>query len=57
MLANAQVQIQDSRGSTISDRQGNYRLIGLESPKSGQHTITVVVSATGYQQASKLLNI
>ncbi|NEU81190.1 carboxypeptidase regulatory-like domain-containing protein [Nostoc sp. UIC 10630] len=57
LITNAKVKIQDSGDTTISDQQGNYRLIGLESPKSGQRNITMIVSATGYQQASHLLNI
>lgn len=57
LITNAKVQIQDSGDSTISDQQGNYRLIGLESPKSGQRNIIMIVSATGYQQVSQSLNI
>ncbi|MHC0066386.1 carboxypeptidase regulatory-like domain-containing protein [Nostoc sp. UIC 10890] len=57
LITNAKVQIQNSGDSTISDQQGNYRLIGLESPKSGQRNITMIVSATGYQQVSQSLNI
>jgi len=57
LITNAKVQIQNSGDSTISDQQGNYRLIGLESPESGQRTITMIVSATGYQQVSQSLNI
>ncbi|MFN6517033.1 MAG: collagen binding domain-containing protein [Nostoc sp. CreGUA01] len=57
LVANAKVQLQDSRDSTISDQKGNYRLIGLESPKSGQRTITMIVSATGYREVLQSLNI
>ncbi|MEA5627798.1 carboxypeptidase regulatory-like domain-containing protein [Nostoc sp. UHCC 0251] len=57
LIINAKVQIQDSGDSTISDQQGNYHLIGLESPKSGERNITMIVSATGYQQVSHSLNI
>jgi hypothetical protein len=56
-VINAKVQIQDSGDSTISDQKGNYRLIGLESPKSGQRTINMIVSATGYQQLFQSINI
>lgn len=56
-VINAKVQIQDSRDSTLSDQKGNYRLLGLESSKSGQRTVTLIVSATGYQQVSKSLVI
>ncbi len=57
LVVNAKIQIQDSRDNTISDRKGNYRLIGLESPKSGRRTVTIIVSAIGYQQVSQSLDI
>ena len=57
LITNAKVQIQDSGDTTISDQKGNYRLIGLESPKLGQRNITVIISSTGYQQVSQPLNI
>ncbi|ACC80108.1 carboxypeptidase regulatory-like domain-containing protein [Nostoc punctiforme] len=57
LITNAKVQIQDSGDTTISDQQGNYHLIGLESPKFGERNITVIVSATGYQQVLQQLNI
>jgi hypothetical protein len=57
VITNAKVQIQDSGDNTISDQQGNYRLIELESPKSGERNITMIVSATGYQQVFQSLNI
>ena len=50
-ILNAKVQIQGSRESTFSDQKGNYRLLGLESSKSGERTINLIVSATGYQKA------
>ncbi|MCP6760376.1 MAG: carboxypeptidase regulatory-like domain-containing protein [Fischerella sp. CENA71] len=56
-IINAKVQIQGCRDSTLSDQKGNYRLLGLESSKSGQHTVTLIVSAIGYQQVSKSLVI
>ncbi|MFB2772415.1 carboxypeptidase regulatory-like domain-containing protein [Pelatocladus sp. BLCC-F211] len=52
-IINAKVQIQGSRDSTLSDQKGNYRLLGLESSKSGEHTVTLTVSAIGYQQVSQ----
>jgi hypothetical protein len=57
LIANAKIQIQDSGDSTISDQKGNYLLIDLESPPSGQRTITLIASATGYQQVSQTLKI
>ncbi|MBD2449061.1 carboxypeptidase regulatory-like domain-containing protein [Nostoc sp. FACHB-152] len=57
LVANAKVQIQNSGDSTISDQKGNYQLIGLESPKSGQRTINLIVSATGYQQLFQTIDI
>lgn len=57
LVVNAKIQIQDSGDMTISDQKGNYRLLGLESSKSGQRTITLIVSATGYQQVSQTINI
>lgn len=56
-IANAKVQIQDSLESAFSDQKGNYHLLGLESSKSGQRTVTLMVSATGYQQVSQSLII
>lgn len=56
-IFNAKVQIQGSRESTFSDQKGNYRLLGLETSKSGQLTVTLIVSATGYQQVSQSLEI
>jgi CarboxypepD_reg-like domain len=56
-IVNAKVQIQGSRESTISNQKGYYRLIGLESPKSGQSTITLIISAVGYQEVSQSLDI
>ncbi|AFY33605.1 carboxypeptidase regulatory-like domain-containing protein [Calothrix sp. PCC 7507] len=56
-VVNAKIQIEDSRENTISDRQGNYRLIGLESSASVPRTINLIVSATGYQQVSQSLVI
>ena len=49
-IVNAKVQIQGSSESTFSDQKGNYRLLGLEASKSGQRTVTLIVSATDYQQ-------
>lgn len=57
LIVNAKIQIQDSRESAVSDRNGNYRLIGLESPKFGQRTVTLIISATGYQQVSQSIDI
>lgn len=57
LIVNAKIQIQDSRESAVSDRNGNYRLIGLESPKSGQRTVTLIISAIGYQQVSQSIDI
>lgn len=56
-VINAKLHIQDSGDSTISDQKGNYQLIGLESPKAGQRTIKLIVSATGYQQLLQSINI
>lgn len=50
-ILNAKIQIQGSRESTFSDQKGNYRLLGLESSKSGERTVNLIVSAIGYQQA------
>lgn len=52
-IINAQVQIQGSRDWALTDQEGNYRLLGLESSKSGQRTVNLIVSATGYQQVSQ----
>jgi len=52
-IVNAKVQIQGSRDWALTDQESNYRLLGLESSKSGQRTVTLIVSATGYQQASQ----
>lgn len=57
LIVNAKIQIQNSRDNTVSDRNGNYRLIGLESPKSGQRTVTLIISATGYQQIFQSIDI
>jgi hypothetical protein len=54
-IVNAKVQIQGSLESAFSDQNGNYHLLGLESAKSGQRTVTLMVSATGYQQVSQSL--
>jgi CarboxypepD_reg-like domain len=57
MIGNAKVQIQGSRESTISNQKGNYSLLGLESSKSGQLAVTLIVSAIGYQEVSKSIVI
>jgi hypothetical protein len=57
LIANAKIQIQDSGDSTVSDHKGNYLLIELESPPSGERNITVIVSSTGYQKVSRTLKI
>lgn len=57
LIANAKIQIQESGDSTRSDQKGNYRLIGLKTLQSGQQTITLNVSAIGYQDISQKLNI
>lgn len=49
-ILNAKVQIQDSSEITFSDQEGNYRLLGLDASESGQRTVILIVSATGYQQ-------
>ena len=49
-ILNAKVQIQGSPESTFSDQEGNYRLLGLDASESGQRTVILIVSATGYQQ-------
>ncbi|MGB7439668.1 MAG: carboxypeptidase regulatory-like domain-containing protein [Coleofasciculaceae cyanobacterium] len=51
-IVNAKVQIQGSRDWILTDQEGNYRLLGLESSKSGQRTVNLIISATGYQQVS-----
>ncbi|MGK7924985.1 MAG: carboxypeptidase regulatory-like domain-containing protein [Spirulina sp.] len=56
-IVNAKIQIQGSRESTFSDSKGNYRLLGLESSESGQRTVTLIISAIGYQQVSPSLTI
>jgi hypothetical protein len=56
-IINAKIQIQGSQESTISNQKGNYRLLGLESAKSGNSTVTLIISATGYQQVSHSLEI
>ncbi|MBD2438765.1 carboxypeptidase regulatory-like domain-containing protein [Nostoc sp. FACHB-110] len=56
-IANAKIYISDSGESAISDQKGKYLLIELESPASGQRIMTVIVSATGYQQVSQSLKI
>ena len=48
-ILNAKVQIQGSPESTFSDQEGNYRLLGLDASESGQRTVILIVSATGYQ--------
>jgi CarboxypepD_reg-like domain len=57
VIDNAKVQIQGSRESTVSDQKGNYRLLGLESSKSGELAATLIVSAMGYQEVSKSIVI
>ena len=52
-VVNAKIKIKDSRDSTFSDQRGHYSLLGLESSKSGQRNVTLIVSATGYQQVSQ----
>ena len=62
-VVNAKVRIQGSSESTFSDHKGNYRLLGLEASKSESEsesdlrTVTVIVSATGYQKVSQSLKI
>lgn len=56
-LENAKIQIKGTQNQTFSDQRGNYRLLGLESPQSGQRTITLIISATGYQRVEKSLDI
>lgn len=48
-IAGATVQIQDNSKSTLSDRNGNYLLVGLEA--SEKYKVTVF--AKGYQQNSE----
>lgn len=56
-IVNARVQIKGSRESTFSDKLGNYSLLGLESSKSGQRNVTIIVTAVGYQEVSQSLVI
>jgi hypothetical protein len=53
VILNAKIQVQGSPESAISNQKGNYHLLGLESAKSGQSTVTLIVFATGYQQVSQ----
>ncbi len=46
----AKVQIQDSGESTLSDKDGYYSLLGLESPDSGSREVTLKISAKGYDE-------
>lgn len=49
--AKVKVQIEESPGeSTLSDRKGNYSLLGLDASPSGQRTVNLIVSAKGYQE-------
>lgn len=57
LIINAKVQVQGSPENTISNQKGNYYLLGLESTKSGQRTVTLVVSAIGYQKVSQSIVI
>lgn len=56
-VVNAKIQIKESGDIAISDQKGYYRFLGLESSKSGERTITLNISAIGYQQVSQKLNI
>jgi CarboxypepD_reg-like domain/Carboxypeptidase regulatory-like domain len=57
IIANVKVQVQGSPENTISNQKGNYYLLGLEATKSGQRTVTLVISAIGYQQLSQSIVI
>lgn len=50
----AKIQIEGSLEYSLSDSQGNYLLSGLETSKlPGKRSVTVKVSARGYQSASQ----
>lgn len=56
-IARVNVKIPDSGESTVTDDKGNFELIGLEAPKQekNKRTVTVVVSAKGYQEQTETL--
>lgn len=47
-IPHAKVQVQGTLEIALSDQNGDYSLLGLETPASG--TVTLTVTATGYQE-------
>jgi Carboxypeptidase regulatory-like domain len=56
-IARVNVKILSSGESTVTDDKGKFELIDLESPKQekSKRTVTVVVSAKGYQETTETL--
>ena len=49
-IHNAKVQVQGTLEIALSDQEGNYSLLGLETSALGSRIVTLTVSATGYDQ-------
>ena len=56
-IVGAKVQIEGSRENTFSNQDGKYSLLALDASPSGQRTVNLIVSATGYQEVSQSLEI
>ncbi len=56
-ISEANVQIENNSEKTLSDQKGNYVLLLKDSSKSDPRTLTLIVSATDYEQKVSQIEI